>query len=75
MFTIEDVRAFWRTQPFEPFELRLSNGRVYVVDHPEFLMPSPDGRTVAVYTDDSRLVSIAVAHINTIEKINRPTAA
>jgi hypothetical protein len=72
---IEDVRSHVKTEPFEPFEMRLSNGRVYTVDHPDFIALSRDGRTVAFYTDDGRLVTIAVQHINTIEKLNRPNAA
>lgn len=72
---IEDVRSHLKTEPFEAFEMRLSNGRVYTVDHPDFIALSRDGRTVAFYTDDGRLVTIAVQHINTIEKLNRPNAA
>jgi hypothetical protein len=75
MVNLDDIRNHVKTEPFEPFEMRLSNGRVYTVDHPEFIAMSRDGRTVAFYTDDGRLVTIAVQHINTIEKLNRPHAA
>jgi len=75
MVNIEDVRSYLRTTPFEPFEMRLSNGRVYTVDHPDFIALARDGRTVTYYNDDGRIVTIAVPHINTIEKLNRPNAA
>jgi hypothetical protein len=75
MVNIDDIRNHVQNVPFEPFELRLSNGRAYTVDHPEFIALSRDGRTVAYYTDDGRLVTIALAHVNTIEKLNRPNAA
>jgi hypothetical protein len=71
----DDLRGYLRTAPFEPFEIRLSNGRVYTIEHPEFMALAPDGRTVACYTDDSRLVTVAIQHINSIEKVNRPNAA
>ena len=34
----ETIREFIRKQPFEPFEVRLSNGDVHQVRHPEFGM-------------------------------------
>jgi hypothetical protein len=55
--------------------MRLSNGRVYTVDRPDFIALSHDRRTVTYCNDDGRMVTISVAHINTIEKLNRPSAA
>ncbi len=75
MVNIDDVRSYLQATPFDPFEMRLSNGRVYTVDHPEFVALSRDGRTITHYTDDSRIVTIALQHVNTIEKLNRPHAA
>ena len=75
MVNSEDIRGYLKSEPFEPFEIRLSKGRVCTIEHPEFMALSPDGRTVASYTDDSRLVAAAIQHINSIEKLNRPNAA
>ena len=34
---MDKIREFLRRQPFQPFEIRTSEGRVYTVDHPEFI--------------------------------------
>jgi hypothetical protein len=31
------VRNYHEVRPFQPFEIHMLNGRVYTVDHPEFL--------------------------------------
>ena len=34
----EDIRAFRRRKPFQPFRLILTDGRTYDVHHPELVM-------------------------------------
>src|SRR5207248_8233874 len=74
VITSKNIRDYRTAQPFEPFDIRLSNGRAYTVDHPEFLALSRRGNVVSFYTDDDRLITIAVSQINTLEKLNRPAA-
>ncbi|MCY2964048.1 MAG: hypothetical protein NT069_10455 [Planctomycetota bacterium] len=50
--TIEQLRSAHRAQPFKPFVLHLADGRELPVHHPDFLAPSPSGRTVLVYQPD-----------------------
>ncbi|HUS36748.1 MAG TPA: hypothetical protein VM680_15480 [Verrucomicrobiae bacterium] len=38
---IEHLRRFVHKQPFEPFIIRLSDGRAMRVRHPEFIATSP----------------------------------
>ena len=38
---VEHVRRFVHKQPFEPFTIRLSDGRSMRVRHPEFIATSP----------------------------------
>jgi hypothetical protein len=72
----EQIVEFIRRAPFIPFDIRTSDGRVYTVDHPEFIARSRDGRTVTFYTpEDSRLVVIDTAQIVALELANRPSAA
>jgi hypothetical protein len=71
----DQIRNFHEVRPFQPFEIRVSNGRVYTVDHPEFLAFTRDRSVVVYFTDDSREVRLAVAQIASIEKTNHPTAA
>lgn len=55
--TIEQLRAAHRAVPFQPFTIRMADGRSFHVRHPELLMMSPTGRTAGVYLPDG------VAHI------------
>jgi hypothetical protein len=49
---IEQVRNLIEAQPFQPFSVRLPDGRGIPVRHREFIMPSPSGRTVIVHRPD-----------------------
>ncbi len=75
MIRIEDIRRYYQAAPFEPFDVRMSDGRVYAVDHPEFLHLSRNGNVIYFTTEDDRLITIAVAQITTLEKVNAPRAA
>lgn len=50
--TIEQLRGMRRAKPFQPFELRLADGRALRVPHPEVLAELSTGRTVVVATPD-----------------------
>jgi hypothetical protein len=47
--TIEQLKAVYDAQPFQPFVIHLADGRAMNVDHREFLMAPPTGRTVVVW--------------------------
>lgn len=51
----EEIRKAQKAEPFQPYWLRLADGREYKVPHPEFLVMTPDGRTVVVITPDNSL--------------------
>jgi hypothetical protein len=78
----EDDRSFFRriidlvdAEPFQPFDIRTSNGRAYFVDAPEYLARSRRGDVVTYYTpDDDRAVFIRVAQVVSVEVANRPAA-
>jgi hypothetical protein len=46
--TVERLRAFHRAAPFQPFTIRVADGRSFLVPHPELLSISPSGRTIHV---------------------------
>ena len=54
MATIEQVRNAMHAAPFQPFRVRLADGRSYLVRHPDFIsIPmQPRGRNIAVHDDD-----------------------
>jgi hypothetical protein len=61
--------------PFQPFDIRTSDGRACYVDSPQFLARSREGDVITYYTpEDDRAVTIDVKHIVSIEIANRPAA-
>jgi hypothetical protein len=47
--TIEQLRPFYQSRPFQPFVVHLADGRQIPIDHPEFIMSAPSGRTFSAY--------------------------
>jgi len=71
----DKIRDFMRNQPFMPFYIRTTDGRVYEVDHPDFIARSRDGKTVSYYApEDNRLVVIDARHIVALELVNKSAA-
>ncbi|MGB7156427.1 MAG: hypothetical protein WBD40_00085 [Tepidisphaeraceae bacterium] len=61
--------------PFEPFDIRTSDGRAYMVDARQFLARSREGDIVTYFTpEDDREVKIRVSQIVSLEVANRPAA-
>jgi hypothetical protein len=50
--TIEQLRIAYQRQPFQPFVIRLADGRGIPVLHREFMATAPSGRTVIVMQPD-----------------------
>lgn len=61
--TIEQVRQAHQARPFRAFTLTLLDGRVVRVTHPECLLFSPSGRTIAVPIEDGNIETIDLANI------------
>ncbi len=59
--------------PFQPFDIRTSDGRAYFVDSIEHLARSRAGDIVTYYTkEDDRAVTIDLRHVASVEIANRP---
>jgi hypothetical protein len=53
--TIQKIRELCHTEPFQPFDFHLPDGRHVPVEHPDFIALSPTGRTVVVlHADESQ---------------------
>lgn len=50
--TIEQLHHYYNSQPFQPFVIHLADGRQISVPSREFMMTSPNGRTIGVYQPD-----------------------
>lgn len=67
--TSDQIREALRSEPFRPFELRTTGGRSYVVRHPETLLLSPSGRTLAFADSDDSFVVIDVLMIESLNPL------
>ncbi|MGL4512778.1 MAG: hypothetical protein ACRCT8_06780 [Lacipirellulaceae bacterium] len=47
--TTEQFRKIQQAHPFQPFRMRMADGRVFDVPHRDFVALSPTGRTVIVF--------------------------
>ena len=70
----EKIKEYHGRRPFKPFDIRTSDGRVYAVDHPEFLMQSRTQSFVVYTTEDDREVTLAADHIVALEVANTHAA-
>jgi hypothetical protein len=64
----ETIREWLTRQPFEPFELRLSNGEHYQVRHREVVAIGKN-RIAIVDPNTDRFVHVALVHVNAIEAL------
>jgi hypothetical protein len=62
----ETIREWLNRRPFEPLELRLSNGEHYQVRHPELLAIGKN-RIIIVEPNTDKVVHVALVHVNSIE--------
>jgi hypothetical protein len=56
--TVEQLRATIKAVPFQPFTLRLADGREIPVPHPDFILYAPNMPRIAVVTLSDATVEI-----------------
>ena len=67
MWNAETIRELLDRQPFEPLEVRLSNGDVHRIPHPEFAMLLKSTLVIGV-PDSDRVILCSLLHIASIER-------
>ena len=65
---VETVREWFNRCPFQAFELRLSNGEVFQVRHPEVVAIGKTRLAIADFETD-RISHVALIHINSISAL------
>jgi hypothetical protein len=53
--TVERFQQVMSATPFRPFTIHLADGKSVPVVSPEFVSPSPSGRTIVVWQPDDRM--------------------
>ena len=64
----DTIREFLRREPFEPFVIRMSNGEVHEIRHPECALVMKT-KVIVGYPDDDRSATCALVHVNSIETL------
>jgi hypothetical protein len=65
--TIDQIRADYQAQSFRPFVIHLADGRSIPVNHREFILTVPSGRTVVNAQPDDSLNIIDSLLVTDIE--------
>ena len=65
---METIREWLHRAPFEPFEIRLSNGEVHQVRHPESVALGKN-RIIIVDPETDKAVHCALIHVNSISAL------
>jgi hypothetical protein len=65
--TIEQLRAAYDAKPFRPFVIHLADGRELPVDHREFILTVPSGRTIVVCQPDDTLNIVDLLLVTDLE--------
>lgn len=69
--TMEQLRSFYWAEPFQPFLLKLKDGRELPVHRPEYIAMSPAGLVVVALLDDS-VVYTDLEAVQGIERLSEP---
>ena len=64
--TVDPIRTLLKMQPFFPFLIRMSNGQVYFVKHPEMIMKS---NVIFGELDSDDFQFLALLHIAAVESL------
>jgi hypothetical protein len=65
--TIERMRDAYNHQPFQPFVIRLADGRGIPVPHRDFMLTVPSGRTIIVVQPDDSFNIIDLLLVTDLE--------
>ncbi len=65
--TKQAVEERLHAQPFKPFALRLTDGSLVPVPHPDFMLLSQGGRTAVINTEGESLKILDLALVTAIE--------
>jgi hypothetical protein len=68
--TVEQLKQVWKADPFRAFTIHLADGRSIGVNHRDFLMSSPSGRTIIVYQPDDSFNVIDLLLVTDLEVSN-----
>ncbi len=71
------IRELIHAVPFKPFVIHMTNGREYRIDHPDFVLASPNNQSwiITEEPENDRVHHIAALLIVSIEYASDPMVA
>ncbi len=75
----DELIRLLRAQPFRPFRLKLSNGAVHEIRHPDMAIVTPSAIYIGVAAAGAHTVAaediviVALVHVNEVEYLSPPT--
>ena len=73
--TKDAIQSTLHAQPFKPFLLRLTDGTLVPVPHPDFMVVSQGGRTAIINTEGEKFSIVDLGLVTTIELGSDPNGA
>lgn len=67
--TSQQLRAAQQAVPFQPFNIRMADGRTFPVPHPDFLSIAPSGRIAVVFREDDYNSTLDLLLMTEIERM------
>jgi hypothetical protein len=71
--TKDAIQSTLHAQPFKPFWLRLTDGTLVPVPHPDFMVVSQGGRTAIINTEGEKFSIVDLGLVTTIELGSDPS--
>lgn len=67
--TVQQLRAAHQAIPFQPFNIRIADGRAFAVPHPDFLSIAPSGRIAVIFREDDYNSTVDLLLMTEIERL------
>ena len=69
---IEQIRKYWRAEPFHPFEIHMSDGRVFRILSPDTILLTPNNAIVVWIAEEDAFVRLNALHITSVTGTHAP---
>ena len=69
------IRELLHATPFQPFVIRMADGREYLIDHPDFVLAASDTPQVIVEEPNGSVHFLSVLLITSVEQTSANTSA
>ena len=69
------IRELLHATPFQPFVIRMADGREYLIDHPDFVLAASDTPQVIVEEPNGSVHFLSVLLITSVDQISAGNSA